>query len=217
MRNRRSATTRRLACVAVFIGAVAGAQYALDGALDANPRVGSTGYNPRGASSRAGLASSDPYRLNRRTGDFVYAAGQSGGNRAFLRPEYSAQGRNRYGSAPGVAAADEYLPSGRNRVLKQQDAQQRLTGFAYNPSASPNRAHGGLATPAYSTTRSRAAVDPAIANRFDPVNNPAGVPTQPFLAAEGMDSRQRAADSRLGVPKYSPVPQQDFSAYTTQP
>lgn len=203
--HRRLATA--LASIALFVGAVALAQYALDAALDANPRVGSTGYNPRGASSRAGLGSSSPYRLNRTTGDITYIGG-SGGNNAFYRPEYAAGGVNRFGRAASVPA-DEYLPSGQQRVLKQADAQQRLTGFAYEPSQ--NRVNSRLSTPAYDVGRTR--VNPAVANRFDPVNNAAGLPTQPYLAAGGRTSQERAADSRLGVPKYSPLPSQDFSAY----
>ncbi|MBL0922218.1 MAG: hypothetical protein IBJ10_08840, partial [Phycisphaerales bacterium] len=144
----RAIIVRAALAGALLVAAAAIAQNALDAALDANTRVGGTGYNPGGRGNAASLRASS-FRLDRGTGEVRDAFG---GNSAFSRPEYrvSMSGAGARGAAARAGLTRDQVYPSTQANLRQDDVQRRMQGggFAPNDFRGANRA-GGLQTPVY--------------------------------------------------------------------
>lgn len=199
MTSLRMSLRTGFALFALMLSAAAVGQYALDAALDANPRVGGTGYNSPGRGN-AGSLRAGSYRLNRSSGNIVDAYQ---GNSAFLRPEYSAGGGNirarGYADRAGLSR-DQVYPSYRTTVLRQDDVQYRLNNGAYAPNdPRGGRVAGGLQAPTYKPYASTTYANPerAAAQTSPPLS---GGETPVTLSSA--NRRAASASNRAGGSSY---------------
>ena len=202
MSARRSGVMVRAAFAAVLlIGAAAIGQYALDAALDANPMVGGTGYNPRGrGGGNVASLNASSYRLNRSSGQIrdVYGA-----NSAFSRPEYRVgldSGGGRAAAARAGLTRDQAYPIPATTNLRADDVQRRLSGGAYAPDDRRGRT-GGLQSPVYKPHAATSYANPGAVNQGPRYATGSTIP--------GLQSASNRIPSSYGgglaAPAYSPA------------